>query len=178
MKKFLTFILVLLFAANIFAASTVRIINFTTNYTLYFDIIAGTPMMCYPELQTENNAGGSYSSYCILAPMLPIEFSNFTELSFWYPNLMVRLRQGQTLPPSSPQNPNDADTLLDFFGMDWSYVIAKAESTYSPFTDGAWIGWNDFVSCHGLQNNWSQHTTATVGPFTIGAFKYFILAEN
>jgi len=128
MKKFITFIFVLLFAANIFAASIVRIANATDDYTLYFCVVAqsSTSSNCYPVLQTQNLGNGA--GYCTLEPLASRIFSNFTELNFWYPLLKVICR-GDAVSPIQLFSPSAADTFyLDdtILSMDWSYVIAKA----------------------------------------------------
>jgi len=176
MKKFITFIFVLLFAANTFAASTLTIYNFTSDYTLYFDVVAQKPLVCTPIIRTTNPANGA--GYCTLEPDpiygSSVAFSNFTELSVRYPGLIVYM-QGSTVPFSTTAL---ADAVLNNFSMNWSYIIYKVQSPSSPFTEGMWIGFSDFFDCHGLSNWWQwdyQQTGGYAENFTIGGDRYFMV---
>ena len=59
----------------------------------------------------------------------------------------------------------------------WSSIIYKVEK--QNYTEGAWIGFSDFYSCHGLFDYWGTYlvtqTYATM--FTIGNDRYFIVGD-
>lgn len=165
----------LLFLLTIFGANNLKIYNMTgsggNGYDLGFSLIAQNLSDCTFEIRADDTS--SVGDYCIVPPFGGyINFSNFTELGAYYPSLTAMV----TIPgiPTFYAPLNMADNILLSYELDWSYFIAKAE--YMGQTDGQWIGYTDFYSCHGLPSSWSQqYTNASV--FTINDNSYFLLTN-
>lgn len=176
MKK-ISSILVLIVAPLILNANTtLNVINATTNYTLYFNTVSKTSS-CYPEIREYNPSG--ISGYCTLSAGGSIAFANFTTLNGYYPGLTVTRKNSSSATPV-PISLSLANTYLTSLNMNWAYVIYKVTHNTTGHTEGTWLGFSDFYSCHSLPDSWGTYgTTATESftTFTIGSDRYFIVGE-
>lgn len=181
MKKIFTFISVIAFVANMFSANTLNVINATTNYMLYFNTVTKAPS-CYPEIREYNPFG--LSGYCTLAADptsggSSISFSNYTQLNSYYPGLTMT-KQNSFGSAVSPLSVSLASTYLNSLSMDWAYLIYKVTNTTTGQTEGAWIGFADFISCHNLPDavgTYGVTATESFTTYTIGGTRYFVVGE-
>lgn len=147
--------------------TTLHIINATSQSKLFFNTISQDEN-CLPEFRDYDYS--QIEGYCVLDPIESLILSNYQDLANYYPSIKISMT-GQITPMSS----FSADAIIDILGADWSYIIYKIEgnSTYG----GAHIGFNDFISCHGLPNNHID-PEITASTFTIGDNRYFTITEN
>src|SRR5699024_10691495 len=101
-------------------------------------------------------------------------------LENYYPGLTATM---QTNPNNTPQNYGNNLNIIDGYisalNANWSYFIYKADGG-SYGGDGAWVGFSDFYSCHGLPDgygNYGTTATETFTSFTIGGDRYFVIGE-
>lgn len=176
MKKLMSFILALLIAPMFSGANTpLHVINATTTFTLYFNTVSKTSS-CYPEIREYNPSGTS--GYCILGAGGSITFSNFSQLNTYYPGITVSRKNSASATPT-PISVSLANTYLTSLSMEWAYIIYKVSNT-AGHTEGAWVGFSDFFSCHGLPDSWGTYgstDTESFTSFTIGVERYFVVGE-
>nr|WP_317632646.1 hypothetical protein [uncultured Flavobacterium sp.] len=178
MKKILTFSLALLLIPSVFGASTLNIINVTTNYTLYFNLVTKS-YNCYPEIREYYPSSPTGSGYCDLVAGGAISFNNYTELNSYYPGILLTRKNSSSATPS-PLPINLADNYLTILNMEWANIIYKVTHNTSGHTEGVWLGFSDFYSCHGLPDSWGTYgitETESFTSFTIGGDRYFIVGE-
>ena len=184
MKKLLIFIFAFLFTSNIFATSSqLTVLNATTNYTLYFNTVTKWGA-CYHEYREYNYTG--VSGYNILAPAVggsSMVFSNYTGLQSYYGtgSLYMTRKISSTAPPTGT-----SIGLVDIYmnsvsgTADWAYIIYKVSNS-SGYTEGTYLGFYDYYSCHHLDEVWGEYgatATESFTTFTIGGGpKYFVVGE-
>lgn len=177
MKKLISLILILSVAPLFSSANTtLNVINATLNYTLYFNTVSKTSS-CYPEIREYNNLGTS--GYCDLAAGGSISFANFTALSSYYPGITVTKKNSSGAAPAG-LSISLANTYLTSLNMNWAYIIYKVTHNTTGHTEGVWLGFSDFYSCHSLPDSWGTYgTTATESftSFTVGSDRYFVVGE-
>jgi len=169
MRKVLLSIIAILLVANIYAASTIFIMNTTSNYTMYYNFDAAHPSNCYPKIQVT----GTNCSYLTILPYGSVFFSNFSDLSSWYSGLEYTLMTTSSANPTMP-NASQAGVYLSMYGLDWSLIRYKGEDA-NQNGDGVWIGFPDFSSCHGETDYWSGSYT-TGWAFSLNGDKYFVMS--
>lgn len=177
MKKLISLILILL-VAPLFSKgnTTLNVINATLNYTLYFNTVSKTSS-CYPEIREYNPSGTS--GYCVLGAGGSISFANFTTLNTYYPGLTFT-KKNSSGGTAAPLSLSLANTYLTSLNMNWAYIIYKVTHNTTGHTEGLWLGFSDFSSCHGLPDSWGTYgTTATESftSFTVGSDRYFVVGE-
>ena len=176
MKKLASLILAFVFVPSVFAApSTMNVINSTTNFTLYFNLIAKKTGDCYPQVR-DYYPSSVMSGYCDLAAGNSISFDNYTDLSSYYPGLQCIIQTSAGGPPSALQNPSIGDNVMNGVGMEWAYIISKVENSSGTITEGEPLSFSDFASCDGLPDSWYQTNTIAITYFTIGTSRYFVAA--
>lgn len=176
MKKIITFAFILVFGCNVWAASTMNVINASTNYTLYFNTIAMGN--CYPQFREYYPASPTGSGYCDLSAGGSISFNNYSDLQSYYPNLNITTKtsSGGTFVPTSV-SAADAQMAIPALGIDWAVILYKMQSASN--VEGVWLGASDYYACHGLPDSWGTYgTTDTYSYFTIGGTtRYFVAGE-
>jgi hypothetical protein len=177
MKK-LTSLLLILVVAPMFskANTTLNVINATLNYTLYFNTVSKTSS-CYPEIREYNPSGTS--GYCTLAAGGSIAFADFTTLNSYYPGLTFT-KKNSSGATAAPLSLLLANTYLTSLSMNWAYIIYKVTHNTTGHTEGVWLGFSDFSSCHGLPDSWGTYGTTdteSFTSFTVGNDRYFVVGE-
>ena len=161
---------------SVFGASTINIINGTTNYTLYFNLVAKRSGYCYPQFRDYYPASPTGSGYCDLPPG-SLSFNSYAGLASYYPGLTFTRKMNSSSSPITVNTANLVDTYMTAYNADWAYVIAKVENSSGSITEGAWVSFWDYASCDGLPDGWTQTYTESISSFEIGDERYFIVGE-
>lgn len=176
MKKILTLGFVLFLSYSTWSASTMNVINASTNYTLYFNTIAMGH--CYPQFREYYPTSPTGSGYCDLLAGGSVSFDNYSDLQGYYPNLDMTMKVssgGGSVPISVAAV--DQQMSIPALNIDWAIILYKMQSSNN--VEGTWLGASDYYNCHGLPDFWGTFgTTDTYSYFTIGGTtRYFVAGE-
>lgn len=64
--------------------------------------------------------------------------------------------------------------------MNWSHILYKVTHNTTGHTEGIWLGFSDFLSCHSLSDSWGTYgvtSTESFTTYTIGGERYFVVGE-
>ncbi|MDO4728001.1 MAG: hypothetical protein Q4B43_03230 [Bacteroidota bacterium] len=178
MKKIFSLIFTTVFCLNLFAADILNVVNATNNYRLYFSVIAKKTGACYPEFRCYNNSG--VSGYLTLDAGNTLSFSNYLQLSSYYPNLSLSMQMHQGGPTLNNGTINSTNTIFTTLNANWSNIIYKVSHNTTGYTEGVWLGFGDFYACHNLSDSWGTYGTTQTHSFTsfsIGDERYFVVSE-